>query len=349
MAESQEVDVEMNNEKSDKDLSNKPSLGELLLIARNAKELTQQDVSNSLRFSVKQIDALENNAFDLLPEAVIIRGFIRNYARLLDIDAEPLLASYSAIVADSSDKGITVKSSMQPVQLTKEGRPWLKYILGSILVLLFLIAWFFYMDYMPKKTSASVEKSPEVLEESNSAVAMPLPEAALPAAERQPDGSEPVAGSIDSANVQASDAQVANVPTEDVKSLVSSAQPVESKLPDESKKVDNLKLKESEPKKAELILQQALVAQQPQIPAANPGDKIVSMTFSEQAWVNVTDKSGKVIYEKMSRGGDTETINGKPPFNLVIGNAKATKLSFSGQDVDLTAHTKNNVARITLE
>jgi len=111
-----------------------------------------------LRFSVKQIDALENNAFDLLPEAVITRGFIRNYARLLEIDAEPLLASYRASVADDSGKVVTVQSSMHPVQLTKDSLPWLKYVLGSILILLFLLAWLFYVDYMPKSTNVAVEK-----------------------------------------------------------------------------------------------------------------------------------------------------------------------------------------------
>jgi cytoskeleton protein RodZ len=38
-----------------------------------------------------------------------------------------------------------------------------------------------------------------------------------------------------------------------------------------------------------------------------------------------------------------------PPFNLVIGNAKATKLVFLGQSVDLAAYAKNNVARVRLE
>jgi len=43
-------------------------LGEVLQAARNAKNLTQMDVFNSLRLSIKQISALENNDFDALPE-----------------------------------------------------------------------------------------------------------------------------------------------------------------------------------------------------------------------------------------------------------------------------------------
>jgi cytoskeleton protein RodZ len=73
------------------------------------------------------------------------------------------------------------------------------------------------------------------------------------------------------------------------------------------------------------------------------------MVFTGQTWVSVTDKSGKVIFEKMAHAGDKETFNAAPPLNVVIGNASATKLDFGGRDVDLAAHTKNNVARITLE
>jgi len=363
MAESQEIEIE----KSGEDLQNKGSLGELLLAARTAKKLSQEDVSNSLRFSVKQINALENNAFDLLPEAVITRGFIRNYARLLEIDAEPLLASYRASVADDSGKVITVQSSMHPVQLTKDSLPWLKYVLGSILILLFLLAWLFYVDYMPKSTNIAVEKTPEVVAENKPSVEMPLPEIALPAAERQADGSEIAAVGVGGTDSQSRDTQAAEAQAAGAKPLDSSAAQIDLKLQAEGKKIDaikeaepkeiklkevkpsDVKLNEVKPSEVNLAVQQALAAQPSQIAAANSADRTVSMTFSDRTWVSVTDKSGRVIYEKMSRNGDTETINGKPPFYMVIGNATATKLSFSGQDIDLAPHTKNNVARITLE
>lgn len=345
MADSQEIEIE----KPGDDLqSHQELLGEVFLAARNAKNLSQQDVSNSLRFSVKQIDALEHNAFDLLPDAVITRGFIRNYARLLEIDAEPLLASYRASVSDDSSKVITVQSSMH-VQLTKDSQPWLKYVLGSILVLLFLLVWLFYVDYMPKLTNVAIEKAPEIVVENKPPVEMSLPEIALPAAERQADGSEIVADGVDGANPQVSDVQAAEVQTGDVKPLDSSTVQTDLKLPVESRKIDNFKEAESkiaEPKVANSTVQQVQV---PISIAANLADKTVSMTFSDRTWVSVTDKSGKVIYEKMSRNGDTETINGKPPFSMVIGNANATKLSFAGQNIDLAAHAKNNVAHITLE
>ena len=315
------------------------SLGAVIQAARLAKNLTQQDVSNSLRFSVKQIDALESNAFGLLPDAMITRGFIRNYARLLEIDAEPLLANYRASVSTEADKVIAVKSSMRPVQLTKDSQPWLKYILASILVLFFLLAWLFYVDYMPKQAAVAPEKAPEVIPETAPAVTQLLPEIALPAAQREADAELAAANVAEGTNagtdVQATDAK-------DAKSLDASVARADSKPALQSAQQSNTTQQLP-------VLQPSPTLQQPQAPVTASAAKSLSLTFTAQTWVSVIDKSGKVVYEKMSHNGDKETVNGTPPFNLVIGNASATKLSFGGKDIDLTAYTKNNVARITLE
>lgn len=273
-----------------------PTLGEMLAAARSAKKLTQQDVSNKLRFSVKQIDALENNAFDMLPDAMITRGFIRNYARLLEIDAEPLLASYQALVPAESVETLVVKSSMREVELTKESLPWLHYILGSILVLLFLLAWFFYVDRMPNSTT---EKTSDVMVGDTTATEVsPLPEIALPAAQRE-DG-------IETATVAPGTNDVSMPP-----------------VPEESVSTNET--------------------------APDLSVKKVSMSFVEETWVRVTDQSGKVIYEKLQTAGSEDSFDATPPFDLVIGNAKATKLMFEGKPVDLATYTKGNVARVTLE
>ena len=170
-------------------------LGEVLLAARKAKKLTHKDISNSLRLSIKQIDAIEKNEFSLLPEASITRGFIRNYARLLGVDAEPLMVSFRARVQDKLPDTLSVQPSTRQVMSSKTHQSWLKYILGSILVLLFLLAWFFYMDYMPK----TVNSSAEMTTVPTTTKPLPLPEVALPAAERQGYGVEMPTSPVDAA------------------------------------------------------------------------------------------------------------------------------------------------------
>ncbi len=337
MAELQEIE-QQNNETMPE--SQVLSTGAALEAARLAKGMTQQDVSNSLRYSVKQIDALEKNAFDLLPDAMITRGFIRSYARLLEIDADPLLASYRQLTASESDKAISVQSSMRPVQLTKESPPWLRYILASILVLLFLLAWLFYVDYMPKPDSVEQAKLSDKVEQAASTEAtevQALPEIALPAAQRLAEEGAGIPGApvaVDAATNAAAPTGIAEP----------DAKPTDVKQPDL--------------KQADVTMQPdsntSAAAPQPAVQSASaalfkPVGKTVMMTFTSKTWVSVTDKSGKVIFEKMAQGGAQESITALPPLNIVIGNASGTKLNVNGQDVDLAPSTKNNVARITLE
>lgn len=69
-----------------------PRIGLLLRKAREARGLSVNDVVHSLKFSPRQIEALEADDIAALPGRVFVRGIIRSYARFLKLDPEPLLA-----------------------------------------------------------------------------------------------------------------------------------------------------------------------------------------------------------------------------------------------------------------
>ncbi len=138
-------------------------LGDILKQARESKELTPQAVADAIHLSVKQINALETNNFSLLPEPVTTRGFIRSYARFLEIDSEPLLANYRELVPHQDPNTIVLTAPVNKVISAQEQSPWLMYILGSIIVLLLLVVWFYYMDNV---SDWSVESDDEIVLES---------------------------------------------------------------------------------------------------------------------------------------------------------------------------------------
>jgi cytoskeleton protein RodZ len=67
--------------------------GAALRSARMHLNMSVEEVSNRIKFAPQQIEALEAGDFAHLPEAAFLRGFIRSYAKLLQIDAAPLLAA----------------------------------------------------------------------------------------------------------------------------------------------------------------------------------------------------------------------------------------------------------------
>jgi cytoskeletal protein RodZ len=69
-------------------------VGSLLREAREAKGLTLAEAHEGTRINTRFLEALENGQYDLLPTQVHIKGYLRNYARFLELDPEPLLIRY---------------------------------------------------------------------------------------------------------------------------------------------------------------------------------------------------------------------------------------------------------------
>lgn len=74
-------------------------LGSILREAREMKGLTLTDVQEEIRINSRFLDALERGEYATLPTPVHVRGFLRNYARFLDLDPAPLLERYEANVS----------------------------------------------------------------------------------------------------------------------------------------------------------------------------------------------------------------------------------------------------------
>lgn len=61
---------------------------------RVARELSISDVAEAIKYSQRQIEALEADDYDKLPGTTFVRGMIRSYAKLLQIDPQPVLKQF---------------------------------------------------------------------------------------------------------------------------------------------------------------------------------------------------------------------------------------------------------------
>lgn len=67
--------------------------GATLRAARERAGLSVSDVAQRLKYSARQVEALEEGRSAQLPSLTFQRGFVRGYARLLGLDANALVAS----------------------------------------------------------------------------------------------------------------------------------------------------------------------------------------------------------------------------------------------------------------
>ena len=65
--------------------------GPALARLRQARDLSIAEVAERLKYSARQIEALEADDYARLPGATFVRGMIRGYAKLLETDSEPLV------------------------------------------------------------------------------------------------------------------------------------------------------------------------------------------------------------------------------------------------------------------
>lgn len=72
-------------------------IGHILREARENKGLTLEDVQTNIRINVRYLSALESGNYSALPTPVHVRGFLRNYARYLGLDPQPLLDRYLVV------------------------------------------------------------------------------------------------------------------------------------------------------------------------------------------------------------------------------------------------------------
>jgi cytoskeleton protein RodZ len=71
--------------------------GRRLMEARNALNLSREDVARQLRLKVQTITAIEEDRIDELPAPIYVIGYLRNYARLLKVPHEPIIHTYEQL------------------------------------------------------------------------------------------------------------------------------------------------------------------------------------------------------------------------------------------------------------
>jgi cytoskeleton protein RodZ len=120
------------------------SFGERLKRTRENKKMSLDDVSRATKISTRMLVALEEEKFDQLPGGVFNKGFVRAYARHLELNEEQAIRDYTA-VAGSGAGEMSEDAELRAIAERKEkeragrphshGIPW-----GIVAVFLLILA-----------------------------------------------------------------------------------------------------------------------------------------------------------------------------------------------------------------
>lgn len=175
------------------------SVGEQLHAARLARKLSIGDVATALKLSLHQVEALEADDWARLPCKTIIRGFVRNYARLLNLDSDALMATLDTVPMPAGPELTMPPGTNVPVPHDGgvERRDYVRIFSGLIVLLIAVAAYFFFpQDLWQQAVSAvrTIAQMPEPVSSEPAPVTLEVnaPEAA-PAATALPAPSEAAA------------------------------------------------------------------------------------------------------------------------------------------------------------
>jgi cytoskeleton protein RodZ len=262
------------------------SPGRTLAAARAELNLSVADVSQQIKYGVKQIAAIEADDYPKLPGTTFVRGMIRSYAKLVRLDPQPLLAELGR-----RDLPAAVTADLR----TSEREPFLEggkksnriYIFLSLAALA-VVAVVVYERYVnPPSTGEPVTITPKVAK--SEAVQAPLAPASAP---EQPG--ETIAQAVEQRS------QATTVP-----------------VPAASRKAG--------------------------------GFKRIEFEFDQISWVEVKQANGRILLSQLNQAGSRQSIEGVPPFEVIIGNAANVRLTYNDAPVDLRPYFKVDVARLMLE
>jgi cytoskeleton protein RodZ len=323
------------------------SVGQLLRTARVNRGLSVEDVARQLRLSVRQIAALEEDDYSKLVSNTFLRGFVRNYAKLLQIDASPLLQQLEQLLPPAPAQTITYQIEGIPFPSgRKQGMRNFLIVGGAILALVLLI----YEIYRGNEITIDSQQ-PASKAESRPGAEPEAETSSSPSPSSTPGGNDGETESLPGERNAIEQKSLFSPPDSEA-APISSPLPAPAAVPGSVQQ--NIPLAVSSQSEGASPVQGSNTqhgAAGSETEAASEWKDTVHLVFGGESWTEVKDSRGRVLLSRINPPGTEQFMRGKPPFSLAIGNAVAVQLVYNGKPVDLSPYINRygGTARLSLE
>lgn len=300
-------------------LTSPVSVGEQLRLARQSRGLAVTEVAQMLKLGERQVEALENGNWAGLPGHTFVRGFVRNYARLLQIDSAPLMIQLDTTLEKPA--AALAEQEFRPAEMPRTGgygshRDRTVVLIGGGLVALAALAYFL----LPSDLSALRESTQSLLDSFARKEEAVAPANAPDSAAQAGTTTEPVfpPGTTPQQIMNPQAVEPPAAPLAPVQPVQGSLAPVQPPV---------------------AAVDSPVVVKTPQM----------RFIFDKESWLEVRDRDNKLVFSQRVSAGSEQTLSGQGPLSLTVGYAPGVRLFWHGQPVDLVPHTRGDVARLVLE
>jgi cytoskeleton protein RodZ len=308
--------------------------GKALAAQREAMGWTVEQVADQLKLAPRQVIALEAGDYAALPSPAVVRGFVRAYAKILRMDAAPLVAMIeldtppaetTAVHHHRPQKPATFSESSRFPSHSRRGGLPLGWIAAAVVVVAAgAAAWHFGL--VPGVSNVGTVTA----EQAASTTVLNTPESASATVAQAPvhNPNVPLI-CVPSASAEATQPAAAPAATAPGDAGPATVAPVTA-------------------------APAAATAPAPAAPAptATPagGANALVMNVREDSWIEVRPaKGGAPLISRLVKAGSTETVEVNEPVNVVVGKPSAVSATLRGAAVELPLVPGKTISRVSLK
>jgi len=143
---------------------NSDSIGVRLRDAREARRLTTEVVAKQLKLDVSVIEALENDDRQHLPAPIYVQGYLRSYARLLQLPEDELVNGYNRASGELPPLTVHYRPPGKPAFRLPSAGVLRNIVLVMLALVLLWLAFPYVSRMLDEQTGAGDEPAPGYLE-----------------------------------------------------------------------------------------------------------------------------------------------------------------------------------------
>lgn len=160
------------------------SFGQWLRRQREMREISLRDIAERTKISLRYLEAMEEDRFDVLPAPIFAKGFLREYARYVGLSPDEVVNHYLAVQQPEELEGERTGTEIRVRRDRDKGRrrswTWGLFLLLAGVALLALVGLFAYYGEKRQQESSTTQPPPPIAAPPETAAPKVVPPAPPP-------------------------------------------------------------------------------------------------------------------------------------------------------------------------
>lgn len=326
-----------------------PSPGEILKKAREAANLSTQDIASKIRLKNALIEDIEQDNYDINISLTFIKGYLKLYAKHVSVPEDVIVDAFEKHNTQNKEPAKLQSFSRRFSHQANDDKLMLVTYLIVAAVIALVVVWWFQQSDGDSKVASLLSSGTKVIESVVSNEPKPEEGVNIPVVTKTNTGkSEQLP--TPSANLSSDVSVEATINKPATDSLTDELSTVieDNAIIDDVKSGVNVQEKELETaiqQAHDNVISQAvtsnsadssapIVTQADQETLAEPVELIFE--FADNCWMNLADATGENIAYGVKVKGRVMPITGIPPFVVTLGAPEVVKVRYAGEDVDMS-------------